>query len=289
MSIDKLQSGIRKLKNPSMVTFTLDRFEIPAGFLENAASIPAAYGMYAKALLEALRETVPAVRFSFASFAAQGIPGLEQLSALLSFAGQLGYYVLLDAPDSHTPQEAALLADSIIEYWHFDGLFLSWHLGSDGIKPFADAMKNNDKDLFVALRTGNKSAGELQDLLSGSRLVYLAAADMTKRFGETRMGKCGYSRVAGVGPATSADNLRTLRSKYPAMFLLIDGYDYSGANAKNCSLAFDQLGHGAVACAGSSVIAAWQEENACGRDEIALAVEAAERMKKNLTRYVTVL
>jgi len=78
-----------------------------------------------------------------------------------------------------------------------------------------------------------------------------------------------------------------LRSKYPEMFLLVDGYDYSGANAKNCSFAFDRLGHGAIVCAGSSIIGAWKEETEA--DPLAAAVSAVERMKKNLTRYVTIL
>ena len=72
------------------------------------------------------------------------------------------------------------------------------------------------------------------------------------------------------------------------MFLLLDGYDYPNANAKNCSFAFDKLGHGAAACAGVSVTAAWMEEDS-ENTYVTLAVEAAERMKKNLTRYVTIL
>jgi len=73
------------------------------------------------------------------------------------------------------------------------------------------------------------------------------------------------------------------------MFLMIDGFDYSGANAKNCSYAFDKLGHGAIACAGGMITAAWKEEKAAEEDAVVLAAQAAERMKKNLTRYVTIL
>jgi hypothetical protein len=68
---------------------------------------------------------------------------------------------------------------------------------------------------------------------------------------------------------------------------LLDGYDYPNANAKNCGFGFDNLGHGAAACAGVSILGAWREENP--EDPIAAAVQAAERMKKNLTRYVSVL
>ena len=83
--------------------------------------------------------------------------------------------------------------------------------------------------------------------------------------------------------------MRNLRTAYKSMFMLLDGYDYPNANAKNCSNAFDKLGHGAAAIAGTSITAAWQEQPADAREFVALAVEAAQRMKKNLLRYITIL
>jgi len=284
MSVDKLQKAIRKLKNPSMIAFSADDTHIPPEYDD--------YGSYAKDLLIALKDLVPAVRFDFASFVVLGTEGVAMLSELLSFAKVQGFYVLLDTPEIWTPRQAELVSDGLMakeSNWNFDGLLLSCYLGSDGMRPFADRLKENDKDLFILLRTANKSASELQELLTGSRLVYTAAADITKRLGEGLVGRSGYSRIAGVGPATSADALLSLRSKYPAMFLLIDGFDYSGANAKNCARAFDQLGHGAIACAGSYVTAAWQEASGAEESAVQSAVAAAERMKKNLNRYVTVL
>jgi len=74
-----------------------------------------------------------------------------------------------------------------------------------------------------------------------------------------------------------------------APHVLIDGYDYSGANAKNCSYAFDKLGHGAIACAEEAILSAWKEDIVGDADAIALSLQAAERMKKNLLRYITIL
>ena len=95
-----------------------------------------------------------------------------------------------------------------------------------------------------------------------------------------------HSRYRSKLPASS---LRNLREKYKNLFLLIDGYDYSNSNAKNCSFAFDKLGHGAIACAGRGITVAWDTDTSEGTDYIAQVVEAAERMKKNLLRYITVL
>lgn len=285
MSVDKLQKKIRKLKNPSMVHFLLDYAVVPTGYRTADVKI-GNYLQYASDLLTALKDTVPAVRFDFSTFAVAGPAGMMALEELLEVAESMDYYVLLDAPAAYTANGAVIAAEQFAENWRFDGLLLNCYIGSEGLKPFVEQLADNEKDLFFAMRTANKSASEIQDLLTGTRLVYTVVADMAKRLGEDVIARCGYSRIAGVGPATSADALQQLRSKYPAMFLLIDGYDYSGANAKNCSVAFDKFGHGAIACAGESILGAWREESG---DPIQLAVLEAEKMKKNLTRYIDIL
>ena len=291
MSIDFLQEKIRKLKNPSVIDFTVSKDQIPSHILYECGSLAEGYGRFCRELLEGLRDVVPAVRFSVGCFALLGQQGMAVLQQTLNLAKELGFYVLLDGIQILSPVQAQLEAQALFDpevNWKFDALVTSACIGSDGLKPFADQIKKTDKALFAVLRTGNKSAAELQDLLAGPRLVHSAAADIVNRLGEPMPGRCGYNRLGGVAGASSADSLRTLRSKYNRIFLLLDGYDYPNANAKNCSFAFDKLGHGAAACAGSSVTAAWTEE---GREDayVALAVEAAERMKKNLTRYVTIL
>ena len=114
----------------------------------------------------------------------------------------------------------------------------------------------------------------------------MAKADIVNRFTQPLITRCGYSQIAVMAGASSADSLRTLREKYKDIFILVDGCDYPNANAKNCSFAFDKLGHGAAACAGLSVLSAWQETEG---DCVDLAVQAAQRLKKNLTRYITIL
>ena len=79
-------------------------------------------------------------------------------------------------------------------------------------------------------RTANKSAPELQDLLSGSRLVHAVSADHVNRYGGDTAGKFGYTRVGILAAASASESLRTLRAKYPKLFLLLDGYDYPNAN-----------------------------------------------------------
>ncbi len=292
MAIDKFQDKIRKMKCPLVLELTLDAGEIPPHILESAGQVLSGYKVFAKSLLEALKATLPAVRFSFGMFSLYGSEGLSCLEELLNYAAQLGYYVILDAVESLSEKNAGHAAKLLLcdgSPWKCDAIVLDSYIGSDGLRPYTACLKETGKDLFAVVRTANRSAQEIQDLLSGSRLVHMAKADVVNRYAEPLILRNGYSQVAFLAAASSADSLRALRQKYKSVFLLVDGGDYPNANAKNCSHAFDRLGHGAAVCIGSSVTGAWAADGGDGTDYLPLAVEAAERMKKNILRYVTIL
>ena len=291
MSIDTLQEKIRKSKNPSMIDLALAVSELPP-FLTADQTPASAYGSFCRELLSKLKGTVPAVRVGFTAFAVLGEEGISQLRSVLNTAKELGYYVALEAPYILSPMMASAVAESVFgadAVCPCDGLILNAYPGSDVLKPFLPYVREGKKDIFPVVRTSNKSAPELQDLLTGSRLVHVASADLINRLGADNTGKFGYARVSVVAGANSAESLKTLRTKYPRLFLLVDDMDYSGCNAKICGNAFDKFGHGAVVCAGPTVTAAWKSAETDGTDYAEQALAAAERMKKNLTRYTTVL
>lgn len=292
MAIDVLQEKIRKTKNPSVLELALAVSDLPPHLLEEEGSAGKAYARFCREMLEHLKGTVPAVRLSFTAFALLGHDGLYQLTETLKRAGELGYYTILDAPELLSPATAKHTAELIFgadTLYPCSGLVIGGYLGSDIIKPFLPLCKKEKKDLFIVTRTANKSAPELQDLLAGSRIVHVAAADHVNRYGADTAGKFGYTQAGLLAAASSAESLRSLRSKYPKLFLLLDGYDYPNANAKNCSHAFDKYGHGAAACGSTGITAAWKDAESDGRDYLDHAKAAAERMKKNITRYITVL
>lgn len=291
MSVDMLQDKIRKMKNPSVVDFGVRDDQIPPHLLEEEGQELNAYGRFCRELLEGLKDSVPAVRFSFDAFALQGPDGLVLLSELLNQAGELGYYVLLDAPEIFSPWDADRIAKTVFEQGKYPchGLLVSPYIGSDAMKPFLPFCKSGEKALFAAVRSPNKSAVEIQDLLTGSRHVHIAVMDLINRLGDGMFGKFGYSPVGAAVSAANAVSVNAIRSRYNRAFLLVDGVDYPNGNYKNCSGAFDRFGHGAVVCAGPSVTAAWTQEEGDSRGYVSCARQAADRMKKNLARYVTVL
>ena len=292
MAVDMLQEKIRKMKNPTMLELCLDPQEIPADFMKEQGNPVDGYFAYAGALLAKLKELVPAVWVNLASFTLYGPEGMSAAEKLLAQAKKLGYYTVLEAPQILSPRMAARTAEMLLgqeSAFSCDGLILGGYPGSDVIKPFLPYCQEEKKDLFVVARTGNKSAPELQDLLAGGRLVHAAAADHVNRYGSDTLGKFGYTRVGIVAGASSAESLKNLRKKYPKLFFLIEGVDYPNANAKNCAQGFDKFGHGAVVISGSAITGSWKQEEGENPDALACAEAAAQRLKKNLNRYVTIL
>ena len=284
MSIDALQEKIRKRKCALIVDMTVFPEDLPGGPTVEALE------RFWKDLLRSLRGRVPGVRFRLSALALMGPEAMAMGKTLTREARNLGFYVLLDVPEADSPELAAFAARQITgegSDWACDGIVLPMYAGFDVLQPWLEPCEKQGLDIFALCRTPNKSAAELQDLLCGTRLAYTAVADQAARFAGNYTGKFGYSRVGLTAAAGVPASIKNLRSKYPNLFLLVDGMETTGANFKNVSFAFDKLGRGAAYCAGPMVTLSWKQE--AGTDIAAAAQKEVERKKAALQRYVTCL
>ena len=279
MSIDALQEKIRKRKSALIVDMTIYPGQLPEHWagecFENG------YKQYVLELLKGLKGLVPGVRFRLSAFALLGSEMLRILPELLKAAADFGYYVLLEAPELSCREMAELCAGTAASYG-CDGVQIPFYAGSDVLEPFLPDCETARRDVFVTARTPNRTAPELQDLLTGSRLVHMAAADRISRYAENLTGKFGYARVGVAASAGAPESLKNLRGKYTNLFLLADGLDYPSANLKNVSLAFDRLGRGGAYCAGNMVTRAWAQADQ--PDPIEAAQAEVRRQNKGLQR-----
>ena len=282
MSMDVLKNKIRKLRNPSALTIAPTLDTLPPAYAGVAGM-----GEYCRKVLEALKGVLPAVKVSFSHFALLGAEGLQELQSVLDAAKKLGFYVILDWQRQEDEPSAKAAAKLLLSggIWQCDAVVLSCYPGSASVKPYIQEANAERKDVFVVLKTAGKSGSELQDLQTGGRTVYTAGADLLAKWGDPALERCGYSRVAAVGNASHMASLKVLREKYPRLFLLVDGLEAGNANARNASFAFDRMGYGALVC--SNLLTAWIEtpEN----DPVEEVVNAAQKMKRNISTYVTVL
>ena len=287
MSIDVLKTKIRRMRNPSALTIAPTLDTMPPQYLTEFESPVQGMGEYCRRALEALKDQLPAVKVSFGAFSLLGPQGLTELKSILEKAGELGYYVILDWQRQEDEASAKAAAKLILSggLWPCDAVVLSCYPGSGSVKPYILEANKERKDVFVVLKTGGKSGSELQDLQTGGRMVYTAAADLLAKWGDQTLERCGYSRVGAVGSASHAASLRVLREKYPKMFLVVDGLEAGNANARNASFAFDGMGYGGLVCC--NLLNAWIENP--DSDPIDEVTAACQRMKRNVTTYVTVL
>ena len=307
MSIDVLQERIRKLKCPIMVGLdpylpilprhiVRDAFDEYGQTLRGAAE---AYYRFCTELLDRLCPIVPAVKLQSACFEALGADGINQMQRISKYAKELGYYVLMDSMRGDVGSVAEIYAQAVFgsvsvgetacQLYSCDGLTVNGYLGSDGIKPFLPYCKHDGKNVFILLKTSNKSSREVQDLLSGDRVVYTAMADLAMRWGSDLFGKNSYSEIGAVVGATFPQTMKLLREKYDRLFFVVPGYGAQGGTAKNVQFAFDRFGHGAIVSASRSIICAWQKDGGDGENYLDCAEEAALKMKADIGKYVVIL
>ncbi len=306
MSVDTLQAKIRKLKNPTLVQFAPRPELIPPALLEHRRetlgdtpeALCAAVREFCVAVLEKLHGLVPAVGFDAPCFFALGAQGVGLLQELLRRARYLGFYVLLDGNFTAYGQDAALMAQSVFgplekdKTWNAvyecDAVSICAYHGSDSIRPYLPYLQGDSpKNVFVSIKSPNRSAREVQDLISGDRVVHTALADMTLRWSLDLFGKLGYGEVCAAVSATNSMALQQLRRKYDQLFFLVKGVDCSGGSVRTASHGFDRLGHGAIVSSGDLVLGAWR--GGSGEDYVEKAVAAAEKLKDQLEDHVTVL
>ena len=307
MSMDRLQEKIRKCKNPSLLSLDPTGQVIPPHLVEEAVrekgetleAMALACENFCRGILDAVGEIMPGVSVKTAGFFSLGSAGIEAMERILAYAREKDLYVILDGAFGEPGFAGEALADSsfggvslgdrVLTAYPADGVTVNPYAGADGAAAFLPYCRTEGKSLFVQVRTANRSAVEVQELLAGSRLVYTAVADLVSRWGAELCGKTGYSQVGAVVSASRGEVLRTLREKYDRLFLLVTGLGVQGGCVKNAACAFDRLGRGAAVCAGHSILGAWKKAETDGRDYREQAAAAAEKLKRDLAKYVLVM
>lgn len=307
MGIDVLQQKIRKMKNPTMVGLDPILQLIPSRIKEEAykkfgetlMGAAEAYRIFCFGILEELKDVVPAVKVQTGCFQALGSDGVRAMEQVIAYAKELDYYVLMDTMRGDIDCTATALAESYFGGvkvgenaflpYPCDAVMTNGYLGSDGIMPFTKYCKEG-KNVFLLAKTSNKSSREVQDLLSGDRIVYQVILDLAMRWSTDLFGsKFGFSEIAVAVSGTHPGVLQQMRQKYDRLFFLVPGYGAQGANGRDVQYAFNRLGHGAVVCAGRSIIYAYSKAKDDGSNYRLHAKEAAEHMRDDIKRFVTIL
>ena len=307
MSFDVLQEKIRKLKNPTVAGLDARLEYIPAKLVsecfdkygENLEGAAQAIYRYNCDLMDALQGVVPAVKPQAAYYELLGWPGVKALADTIAYAHDKGYYVIADIKRGDIGSTAQAYAEgwlgkskvgsAAIPAFAADCVTINGYMGSDAILPFLNIAKDAGKDVFLLVKTSNPSSGELQDMVAGDRQVYTVMADLCKRLGADSEGEGGYQTLGAVVGATYPAELRELRRRMEHTFFLVPGYGAQGGTAQDVAGAFDRYGWGAIINSARGILCAWQKaENGAEHFQDA-ARAAAEAMRDDIKKYVTIV
>jgi orotidine-5'-phosphate decarboxylase len=149
---------------------------------------------------------------------------------------------------------------------HFSGDFeadfmtLNPYMGMDTIAPFLPFIKDNEKGVFVLIRTSNEGAKDIEylQIAENKKRVYNVVGEKINVLGKDYLGRCGFSSIGGVMGCTHADEARDVRQQLDTTFFLIPGYGAQGGKAEDIAL-YLKNGNGGVVNASRSILLAYKK------------------------------
>lgn len=222
-----------------------------------------------KAIVDATADLIPAVKPQIAMYEQFGIPGMIAFKKTVDYCKKKNLVVIGDIKRGDIGSTSAAYAVGHVgrvqvgskSYAGFDEDFVTVnpYLGSDGIKPFIDVCKEENKGIFVLVKTSNPSSGEFQDQLVDGRPLYELVGKKVAEWGEMHMGDA-YSYVGCVVGATYPEMGKVLRKIMPKTFILVPGYGAQGGKAEDLVPYFNEDGLGAIINSSRGIIAAYKQE-----------------------------
>ncbi|MCQ2491658.1 MAG: orotidine-5'-phosphate decarboxylase [Lachnospiraceae bacterium] len=275
--INKLVNKIQTLEAPIVVGLDPMLNYVPehvqqAAFKEYGETLKGAgeaIFAYNKAIIDATYDLIPAVKPQIAMYEQFGIEGLIAFQKTCEYAKSKDLVIIGDIKRGDIGSTSAAYAVGHVgqvqvganKFRGFDEDFVTVnpYLGSDGVKPFIDVCKEENKGIFVLVKTSNPSSGEFQDQEVDGTPIYEKVAQKVAEWGESHMGD-NYSYVGAVVGATYPAMGAALRKVMPKSYILVPGYGAQGGQAKDLAPFFNEDGLGAIVNSSRGIIAAYKQE-----------------------------
>ena len=236
---------------------------------ENLEGASEAIWQFNKGIIDATYDLIPAVKPQIAMYEQFGIEGLKVFQKTVDYSRQKGLVVIGDVKrgDIGSTSEAyaighlgkVMIGDKEFRGFDEDFITVNPYLGSDGILPFLEVCKSENKGLFILVKTSNPSSGEFQDQLIGERPLYELVGQKVAEWGELHMGDA-YSQIGAVVGATYPEMGKVLRKLMPKTYILVPGYGAQGGKAEDLKHYFNKDGLGAIVNSSRGIIAAYKQK-----------------------------
>lgn len=297
MITDKLIEGIIAMQNPTCVGLdTLFDYlpdEMKAG-VTSFDGVAERVVEFNKKIIDNVYDVVPSVKVQIAYYEMYGVAGMKAYEETLKYAAEKDLVVIADAKRNDIGSTAACYAKTFLGETDVNGaahrafpsdyVTVNGYLGTDGIKPFVDECESKDKGIFVLVKTSNPSGAEVQNMvLENGMPMYEYMGGLVEKWGESTVGKYGYSAVGAVVGATHPTEAARLREVLPHTFFLIPGYGAQGGNAEMLKSCFNANGLGGVVNNSRGILCAYKK---LGGTFYEAARAATVAMQKDLSNVI---
>ena len=274
--INKLVANIKKTNAPIVVGLDPMLNYIPehvqkkafAEFGETLEGAAEAIWQFNKEIVDKTYDLIPAVKPQIAMYEQFGIPGLVAFKKTVDYCKEKGLVVIGDIKRGDIGSTSAAYAVGHVgrvqvgskSYVPFDEDFVTVnpYLGSDGVDPFVKVCKEENKGIFVLVKTSNPSSGEFQDRLVDGKPLYEIVGEKVVEWGASHMGD-QYSNIGAVVGATYPEMGIKLRELMPNTYFLVPGYGAQGGKGSDLAHYFNKDGLGAIVNSSRGIIAAYKQ------------------------------
>ena len=275
--INQLVQKIQKTKAPICVGLDPMLGYIPshivqkafAEFGETLEGAAEAVWQFNKEIVDNTYDLIPSVKPQIAMYEQFGIEGLKAYAKTVEYCQQKGLIVIGDVKRGDIGSTSSAYAvghlgkvkvgSNICSGFNTEFITVNPYLGTDGVKPFVDICNEQDKGIFVLVKTSNPSSGEFQDKLIDGRPLYELVAEKVVEWGDASMDGA-YSNVGAVVGATYPEMSKILRKLMPRTYFLVPGYGAQGGTAQDLKHCFNEDGLGAIVNSSRGIIAAYKQE-----------------------------
>mgnify|MGYP003335774965 FL=1 len=244
---DRLIKSTHKIGNPLCVGLDPYLDKIPPLF-QNGTMKPSdprtapAVETFLRAVIDVIVGKVAIIKPQSAFFEQLGWRGIKALDAIIQYARDKDILVLMDAKrgdigstakayaETYLSKEASLLSDA---------LTVNPFLGKDTLEPYLTEVKDNNRGLFILVKTSNPGSGDYQNVLVKDIPLYEFIGNSLRSIASEFVGSAtGWSSIGIVVGATYPEQADRLREILPNVPFLIPGYGAQGGAADDAVTAF---------------------------------------------------
>jgi orotidine-5'-phosphate decarboxylase len=302
---DRLIKKIISLKSPVVVGLDPVLSSIPDVYKDPYCNLSDPFEGVARTLLDfnrdiidAVYEIAPVVKPQIAFYEKYGPRGFWAFHEIVKYAQSKDMIVIGDGKRNDIGNTATAYAEGHLgkvellngekqPALDLDWLTVSPFMGRDSLDPFIETCINNDKGVFILVKTSNPSSEDIQNRITEKgRTIYADLAAYVNEQAQRFVGEYGYSPIGAVVGATFPYEAEELRKIMPNNIFLVPGYGAQGGDAKSVVPCFNDDALGALVNNSRGIMNAWKEKftpSQCTKADFKGCVaEATETMRSKI-------